>query len=105
MLVHTNRTISVKRLVPSGKKRVFLDIIVGLNVYINQNGEEVLQGIENQPNFLLYKMMTDGQHTTIAMGDRIEDTNGKIYEVRTPASVSDDLTGIHHQYLLVEIVT
>ncbi len=44
-------------------------------------------------------MLTDGGHTDINIGDRIEDDRGTIYEVRGK-SIWDDITGVHHQYLL-----
>lgn len=46
-------------------------------------------------------MMTDGSHDEIKIGDRIIDENAKEYDVRAKA-VSEDLTGIHHQYLIIE---
>lgn len=99
MLVHANRTITVKRMLQTWQKRGYSEIQSGLQVYINQNGDEPLAGIDDSPDFYAYKMLTDGGHTDINIGDRIEDDRGTIYEVRGK-SVWDDITGVHHQYLL-----
>lgn len=101
MIVHTNHTITAKRLVQTGEMKDFSQILTGLDVYINQVQEEILEGYENQPSFISYRMMTDGDHEAIEIGDRIIDENGKQYDVRAKA-VSEDLTGVHHQYLIIE---
>lgn len=44
-------------------------------------------------------MLTDGVHSDINIGDRIEDDKGSTFEVRGK-SIWDDITGVHHQYLL-----
>lgn len=59
-----------------------------------------MEGFEGAGSFWAYRMMTDGTHSAIAVGDRITDEDGLVYEVRGK-SISEDLTGIHHQYLLV----
>lgn len=99
MLVHTNRIVTIKRMTTTGQKRGFLEVQTGLAVYINQNGDEPLAGIDDSPDFYAHKMLTDGVHEAIEIGDKIEDDKGNKFEVRGK-SVWDDMTGIHHQYLL-----
>lgn len=101
MLPHKNRTIAIKTLVASGEKRTFSTVATGVRVYINQNGEELIDGFDGEGAIFAHKMLTDGNHAAIAIGHRITDDTGKQYDVRGKA-VSKDLTGTHHQYLLVE---
>ena len=101
MLPTTNRIITVLSLTQSGEKRTFTSTITGLPVYINQNGEEIVDGFDNEGSFFAHRMLTDGTHSTILIGDRITSNDGKQYDVRGKA-VYDDITGIHHQYLIVE---
>jgi hypothetical protein len=100
MLPTTNRIISVKSLTGTGK-RTYSTTITGLSVYINQNGEELGEGFDSEGSFFAHRMLTDGTHTAIAIGDRVTSDDGKQYDVRGKA-IYDDITGIHHQYLLVE---
>lgn len=103
MLPHKNRTISISSLVASGEKRIFSQVATGVRVYINQNGEEITEGFDNDGSFYAHRMMTDGNHASIVAGSRITDDLGKQYDVRGK-SISKDLTGTHHQYLLVEAI-
>lgn len=103
MLPTKNRTISVSRLVASGEKRNFSTIITGLQVYINQSSEEQIGGYDGQPSFYGYKMLTEGNHTTIDIGDRVTSDDGKSYDIRGK-SVFDSMVGKHHQYLLTEAI-
>lgn len=59
MLPHKNRTITVKSLTQTGEKRAFTNTITGLRVYINQNGEELVEGFDNQGSVFAHRMMTD----------------------------------------------
>ncbi len=99
MLPSTNKTISILRLAGSNT-RTYTTVATGIEVYINQTREDVVGGFENMPTALTYRMFTDGTHTAIAVGDQVNDGTNT-YQVVTPAAVSDDLTGIHHQYLLI----
>jgi len=72
MLPSTNKTISILRL--SGTDtRTWSSVATGVEVYINQTREDMVPGYENQPAFLTFRMLTDGTHTTIAVGDHVND--------------------------------
>lgn len=100
MLPSTNATISISRLSSSGAPRTWTTVATEIPAYINQTREDMISGFDNQPAFLAYRMLTDGDHTAIKVGDRISDGTNT-YEVRTPPAISNDLTGKHHQYLLI----
>lgn len=104
MLPTKNRTISVSRLTASGEQRNFVALFTGLQVYINQSSEELGGGYEGDPAFYAHKMLTEGNHATIDIGDRITDDLGHSYDVRGK-SVHRSLVGTHHQYLLTEATT
>lgn len=99
MLPSTNKTISILQL--SGTlTREWTEVETGIPAYINQTREDIVGTYDNQPSLLTFRMFTNGDHTTvIAVGDRISDGTNT-YEVTTPAAISEDLTGLHHQYLL-----
>jgi hypothetical protein len=101
MLVTKNRTITVQSLTQTGEKRAFSNTITGLKVYINQTQDELVEGFDNQGSIFPHKMLTDGNHGAILIGDRITDDTGKQYDIRGK-SIFKDLTGTHHQYTLVE---
>lgn len=48
-------------------------------------------------------MMTEGNHVTIDIGDRVTDNTGLSFDVRGKA-VHSSLVGTHHQYILTEAV-
>jgi hypothetical protein len=100
---HTNRTVSVDTLALSGEKRVFSRIITALPAYINQTGEQVEGGFDGEASFFFHRMMTSANHAAISIGDRVTDDKGKAYDVKG-ASVFDDFTGKHGQYLLAEAI-
>lgn len=101
MLPSTNNVVTISRLAANGDITEYSDVITGLEVYINQTREDVVPGYEGQPNFRAFRMMTDGDHDAIEFHDRVTDQDGVQYEVVAPPSISDDITGKHHQYLLV----
>lgn len=89
MLSSTNHTISISSL-STGAKRAWTVTESDVAVYINQIQEDLVQGFDGAGSFTAYRMMTDGNHETIAIGDRVTDENGNIYEVRAK-SISDDM--------------
>lgn len=99
MLCSTNHTISISSL-STGTKRTWSEVESGVAVYINQIQEDLVTWYDGSGSFTAYRMMTDGNHETIAIGDRVTDENGNIYEVRAK-SISDDIMGVHHQYILI----
>lgn len=103
MLPTKNRTISVSRLTDSGEKRIFVELFEGVRVYINQSTEEIGTGFQGDPAFYASRMMTDGNHATIDIGDRVTDDLGHVFDVRGK-SVHASLVGSHHQYLLTEAI-
>ena len=100
MLFNTNHIITIKRL-SSGEKKTWSDVYCELAVYINQIQEEINTSFDSAGSFLAYRMMTNGDED-ILLWDRITDENGKEYIVKSPASVSNDLTWKHAQYILFE---
>lgn len=100
MLPTTNRTIAILRYARTSGKGAYTSVATGIRAYINQTQEEVQEGIDNQGSWIVYRMMTNGTHTDIVIGDRITDDQSNTYEVRGKA-ISKDLTGTHHQYILV----
>lgn len=100
MLATKNRTITVKSL-GTGEKRTFTTTITGLRVYINQSSDDITSGLDGEGAFFIHKMLTDGSHAAILVGDRITDDTSKQYDVKGK-SISKDLTGTHHQYTIVE---
>ena len=82
MIPQKNRTVTVKRLVQSGEKRVFSNVATGLRVYVNQIDEQPQEGFDGESSFMLHRMMTDGNHEAIAIGDRITDDLGRQFDVR-----------------------
>jgi len=99
MLFNTNHTISVSNL-STGAKRTWSEVDTDVRVYINQISEELVQGYDGAGSFTAYRMFTDGSHETISIGDRVTDEDDNVYEVRSK-SISNDLTGVHHQYILI----
>ena len=99
MLFSTNHIISIRSL-STGSKRTWSEVESDINVYINQTQEEILPGFDGNASFMVYRMLTDGNHSAISIDDRIVDENDIVYEVKGK-SVSDDMTGIHHQYILL----
>lgn len=99
MLFSTNHIVSISSL-STGAKRTWSVSSTGVAVYINQIQEDLVQWYDGAGSFTAYRMMTDGTHTTIDVGDRITDENNNIYEVRAK-SISDDIMGVHHQYILI----
>lgn len=59
-----------------------------------------MPGFDGAGSFTAYRMMTDGDHKKISIADRIIDEAGNTYEVRAK-SISDDVMGVHHQYILI----
>lgn len=49
-------------------------------------------------------MLTEGNHDTIDIGDRVTDDLGHTFDIRGK-SVHGSLVGTHHQYLLTEATT
>ena len=88
----------------TGEKQALVTSITGKSVYINQIQEDEVTGFDNQPSFFAYRMLTDGNHATIRIGDEVTDDLANVYTVRGK-SISQDLTGTHHQYLLIIAVT
>lgn len=101
MLPTTNRTISILRLTTTGEKKAFVSVATGVRVYINQSSEDLIDGSDNQGAFFVHKMLTDGTHATITMNDRITDDLGNQFDVRGKSTFSD-MTGQHHQYVLLQ---
>ncbi len=99
MLCSTNHIISIQSL-STGAKRTWTEVDSDVAVYINQTQEEVLPGFDNNAAFMVYRMMTDGNHEDIFINDRIVDENDVTYEVKGK-SISDDMMWIHHQYILL----
>lgn len=69
-------------------------------MYINAIQEDLVSGFDGAGAFLAFRMMTNGAHQGISIGDKIVDEASVEYEVRGKA-ISNDLTGVHHQYTLV----
>lgn len=101
MLPSTNNTVTVQRLTANGALKEYVEVLTGVDVYLNQIREDLVPGYEGQPNFLAFRMMTDGEHDPILYQDRIIDQDSVQYEVVAPPSKSNDITGAHNQYLLV----
>lgn len=99
MLSSYNHTISISRL-STGAKRTWSEVESDVAVYINQIQEDLVTGFDGAGSFTAYRMMTDWNHETIAIGDRVADENSNIYEVKTK-SISDDMMWVHHQYILI----
>lgn len=93
----TNNTISIKRLTGTGK-RTWEEVESGIEVYMNQINEDLVWGLDAQPSFIAYRMMTDGQHEIIGIGDRVVDDE-YTYDVRT-VSVQQSIVWESHQYIL-----
>lgn len=89
MLSSYNHTISISSL-STGAKRTWTEVESDVSVYINQIQEDLVTGFDGAGSFTAYRMMTDGNHEAIAIGDRVTDENGNIYEVRSK-SISDDM--------------
>lgn len=103
MLPTKNRTISVSRLIASGEKRIFSNVITWLAVYINQSTEEIGAGYENAPSFYAHKMMTEWNHAEIGIGDRVTDNLGNSFDIRGK-SVHSSMVWTQHQYILTQAV-
>lgn len=97
MLPTTNATISILRLTGT-TKRVWTSVATGIEVYINQISEELVKGIDAQGSFTPYRMMTDGTHTALEIGDRVSDGT-LTYDVRGKTAY-DSIAGVSHQYIL-----
>jgi len=98
-----NHTITISSL-GTGAKRSWTEWESDIAVYINQIQEDVISGFDSAPSFLSYRMMTNGNHTEILIGDKVTDENGIVYEVKWK-SVHSSLVGTHHQYLLIQVVS
>jgi hypothetical protein len=59
----------------------------------------MVTGFDGAGSFFAYRMFTDNNHQSIAIGDRINDGT-LTYEVRGVSPFSD-ITGEHNQYLLI----
>ncbi len=101
MLPTKNRVISVSRLTTTWEKRAYVSLITWMKVYINQSTEEIQSWFDNQPSFYIHKMLTEGNHATIDIGDRVTDDQGNTFDIRGK-SVHKSLVWTHHQYLLTE---
>ena len=101
MLPIKNRTITILTLTTTGEKRAFVSAATGVRVYINQSASDLKTQWGSEGATFLHKMLTDGNHATIGIGDRITDDTGKQYDVQGKSTYKD-LTGTHHQYDIVE---
>jgi hypothetical protein len=81
MLYNSNHTISISSL-STGSKRTWSEVDTDIFVYINQIQEDLISGFDGAGSFTSYRMFTDGNHETIAIGDRITDEEGNTYEVK-----------------------
>lgn len=97
----TNKIIAIKRLNSDNDIRDWATIDDDVSVYINAISEELATGMDAQPAFFAFRMMTDGEHSDILIGDRIEDDAGDTYEVRGMVK-HDSIVGAHHQYILAK---
>lgn len=93
----TNATISILR-VSGANTRTFSSVATGVVVYMNQIDEDLVQSFDGQWAFYAYRMMTDGSHTAIVVGDRVNDGT-YTYDVRG-AKKHRSLVGDSHQYIL-----
>lgn len=80
MLFSSNKTVTVKSL-STGAKRTWGTASASFRAYINQIQENDVEGFEGQGAFLAFRMMTDGNHSAVYVGDRITDDSSVVYEV------------------------
>ncbi len=97
MLPTTNSTISVKRLV-TDVTSTWETVQTGLPVYINQFVEDIVGGQDQEANFFVYRMMTDGNHEDIIIADKIDDGTYE-YDVRSMTK-HNSIVWESHQYIL-----
>lgn len=98
-----NHTITISSL-GTGAKRAWTESESDIMVYINQIQEDVVTGFDSAPSFLSYRMMTNGNHETINIGDRVTDEADIVYEVKGK-SIHSSLVGTHHQYLIIQVLS
>ena len=72
MLFNTNHIITISSL-STGAKRTWSQVDSEISVYINQIQEDLVSGFDGAGSFTAYRMMTDGNHEAISIGDRIVD--------------------------------
>ena len=101
MLPTTNHTIAILRYSRTDGLGSFASVQTGIRVYINSIREDLVESLDAAGSFRGFRMMTNGNHEEIEIGDNITDEDGNTYSI-TGKAISKDITGIHHQYLMVQ---
>ena len=103
MLPTTNKTISILQLTAvtgSTVKRNWDSVQDGVRVYINQIQEDLVPWYDGSGSFFAYRMLTKGNHETINVNDRVVDEDSVTYTVKGKSTFKD-MTGTHHQYIMI----
>lgn len=97
MIVHTNRTALINRLITNGAKRQLDPISTTLSVYFNSIQEEAVPGIDSRGDFKIARVMTN-PGADLRIGDQLT-IQGQKWKVNS-GEVHSDLTGGHESYLV-----
>lgn len=97
MIIHTNKTATLRRLESSGQKRVMSTTTTTVRVYFNSLQEEAVGGIDGRADFKVARVMTN-PGAAFAIGDELT-IDGKKWKVDNYEAHSD-LTGGHETYLV-----
>lgn len=97
MIVHTNKTATLRRIETSGQKRVISNTTTTVRVYFNSLQEEAAGWIDGRADFKVARVMTN-PGAGFAVGDELT-IDGKKWRVDNYEAHSD-LTGGHETYLV-----
>lgn len=99
MLIHSNATVNIKRMVLTDWVSELSEVKVDYPVYINCRQESITQSTDSQGAYKEFMMLTDASFEINVWDNAIWGTRTFVVQW---GEKFDDLTGEHGQYILME---